>query len=87
MKDNMKENEPEEDINLICAEKVLPVVEGNSADERHHPVLSRPESLMGSQGEEPSPKSSNFHNASKPDASASDFAWRVRLCRLACHLF
>ena len=70
----MEDNEPEEDSNLIYAEKVLPVAEENSADERHHPVLSRPESLMGSRGEEPSPQSSNFHNTSKLDASASDLA-------------
>jgi len=64
----MEDNEPEEDNHLICAEKVLPVVEENSVDECHHPVLSRPESLMGSRGEESSPKCSDFHNASKPDA-------------------
>jgi hypothetical protein len=71
---DMEDGEPEEDNNLMYAEKVLPVVEENSGDEGHDLVLSRPESLMVSRGEESSPKSCNFHNALKLDASASDLA-------------
>ena len=48
---DMEDGEPEEDSNLMYAEKVLPVVEENSADEGHDLVLSRPESLMVSRGE------------------------------------
>jgi hypothetical protein len=71
---DMEDSEPEEDNDLICAQNVLPVIEENSVDEEHSPVPSRPESPMVSPGEPSSPKSSNSHNASKPDADASDVA-------------
>jgi len=53
---------------------VLAVVEENSAHEHHHPIPSRPESPMVSLCEQSSSKSSNFHNASKSYASASELS-------------
>jgi len=66
---------------LLCW-KCVAVVEENLADEHHHHVPSRPESPMVSLCGQSSPKSSNFHNASKSYASASDLASRVWLCHL-----
>ncbi|CAD6270670.1 unnamed protein product [Miscanthus lutarioriparius] len=71
---DMEDSEPEEDNDIICAQNVLPVIEENSVDEEHSPVPSRPESPLVSPGDPSSPKSSNSHNASKPDADASDVA-------------
>ncbi|NP_001142962.2 uncharacterized protein LOC100275413 [Zea mays] len=76
---DMEGTEPEEDDDndngLICAENVLPAVEENPVDEEHCPVPSKLESPVASLGEpSSSPRSSDCHSASKPDASASDVA-------------
>ncbi|XP_066355852.1 uncharacterized protein [Miscanthus floridulus] len=71
---DMEDSEPEEDNDIICAQNVLPMIEENSVDEEHSLVPSRPESPLVSPGDPSSPKSSNSHNASKPDADASDVA-------------
>ena len=74
---NMGDNDPEEDSDLIYTENMLPVVEENSGDEELSPVPSSPESPIVIPGDPASPRSSNSPNPSKPDASASDTAWRM----------